>query len=118
MAGTTGAMVARPWRSVNPLRGGLLSDATQDGDDLAEQRDLDRVPPSRRGGPDGSPVDADRARLRWILGEQSLLGERRELRVHRRRRVEPDGVADLAYRRRVAPVVHGVGDVVEDPTLP
>ena len=52
-----------------------------------------------------------------VLSQEALALEVRELRVHARRRREPDGLADLADRRRVPPLAHGLRDDLEDPLL-
>ena len=48
--------------------------------------------------------DLDRARLARVAAQVALVLQRGEVRVHRRRRRQADGLADLADARRVAPL--------------
>ena len=56
----------------------------------------------------------ERARLGRVALDQPGALEVREVRVHGRRRGEPDRLADLAHRRRVAVRVHVVGQELPD----
>ncbi len=53
-------------------------------------------------------------RFGWILADHSRLDETGQVAVHGRGGGEPEGLADLPYRRRVAPLVHRRFEVVED----
>ena len=58
--------------------------------------------------------ELDRARLRRVAPQEADLLEVRQVRVHRGGGVEPDRLADLAHRRRVAGLRRVLADVVED----
>ena len=66
---------------------------------------------ARRGG---AARELERARLRRVAPEIARPLEVREVRVHRRRRREPDALADLPHGRRVAVPVDVVDEEVPD----
>ena len=62
--------------------------------------------------------ELERTRLRGVAAKQTGALEIREVRVHGRRRCEPDGLADLAHGRWIAVLVDVSDDVVPDLLLP
>jgi hypothetical protein len=58
--------------------------------------------------------ELDRARLGRVLSDVSLALQGFEMRVHRRRRRQTDGISDLTNARRVAALLDGAKDVIED----
>jgi hypothetical protein len=66
-----------------------------------------------------APVrELDRARLGWVAAEQAGPLELRQVRVHGRRRAEPDRLAYLPDGRWIAVLVDERPQVVEDRALP
>ena len=68
-----------------------------------------------------APLAADqleRARLRRVAPQQARALEVREVRMHGRGRGEPDLLADLAHRRRIAVPVDVLDEEVPDLLLP
>ena len=62
----------------------------------------------------GVEVHLNGAGLARVLGEVALALEHGQVRVHGGRGGQPDRLADLPHRGRVAPVTLAVGDVVQD----
>ena len=89
------------------------------GGDLAEQRQPVHVGLATAAALGAAVAEElERARLRRVAAEQSGALEVREVRVHGRRRGEPDRLADLAHGRRVAVPVDVLDEEVPDLLLP
>ena len=114
----------------------LLGQDRAAGGDPAEHRDVggrrERRRRSRSRRSDVSSAAADRApgghhlgqehlegpRAVGVAPEEALLLEHPELVGDAGGAGQPDGLADLAHARRVAPLLDGVAEVREDPLLP
>jgi len=91
----------------------LLGEDRRAGRHVADQRQAarldDRLHRVRR-----AVQQLERARLGWIAPQHADLFEVRQVRVHRRRRGQPDGLADVPHRRRIAVLGRVLADEVVD----
>ena len=82
----------------------LLRQHVGAGGDVADERDVADGPALDHGAGVGIPADLDRPWLGRVAAEVAEPAERVEVAVHRRRRRQPDRLADLADRRGIAAI--------------
>ena len=103
--------------TVDVLLDVLLGEHRLAGGDRAEQRQPFGRPMPRiaaDGVADRAVEQLDRARLGRVAPQQADPLEVRQVRMHRRRRREPDRLPDVAHRRRIAVPRRVPADEVED----